>query len=145
PPVNGHALEAEDIKQTYLRATSSVNVNRGSLGMIDANSIQTPDKQTVTFKLNYAYAPFAHTVASGVYGWILPREVASNAYDPAKALIGTGPFTLESYTPDVALVYKKRSDWFEKGKPYIDGVRMAIVPDPNAALAQFTSGNVDYI
>ena len=144
-PVNGHTVEAEDIKQTYLRGTSPANANRGSLGMIDPAQIQTPDKQTVVFKLNYPYAPFSKTMASGVYGWIFPREVAGGGYDPAKVMIGSGPFTLDSYTPDVAYVYKKRNDWFEKGRPYIDSVRVAIVPDPNQQIAQFTAGNLDYI
>jgi len=144
-PVNGHAVEAEDIKVTYVRATSPANANRGSLGMIDPNQITTPDKNTVVFKLRYPYAPFSKLVSSGVYGWIFPREIGSGGYDPAKTIIGTGPFTLESFTPDVAYVYKKSPDWFEKGLPYIDSVRVAIVPDPNQQIAQFTAGNLDWV
>ncbi len=145
PPVNGHAVEAEDIKLTYERATSDKNANRGSLGMIDSAQIQTPDKNTVVFKLKYPYAPFKAIVASGIYGWILPREAVTGAYDPAKQVIGSGPFTLEKYTPDVEALYKKNPNWYEKGKPYIDGVKVAVVPDKNAQIAQFTAGNLDYI
>jgi peptide/nickel transport system substrate-binding protein len=144
-PVNGHPVQAEDIKQTYIRATSPVNANRGSLGMIDPAQIQTPDANTVVFKLKYPYAPFSKTMASGVYGWVFPREVANDGYDPAKTLIGSGPFLLDSYTPDVALTYKKNPDWFEKPRPYVDGVRMAIIPDVNSLIAQLTSGNLDYV
>jgi len=50
---------------------------------------------------------------------------------------------LDSYTPDVALNYKRNPDWFEKGRPYVDGVKQAIVPDPAQRLAQFTAGNLD--
>jgi peptide/nickel transport system substrate-binding protein len=145
PPVNGHPVQAEDIKQTYLRATSDKNANHGSLGMIDPSQIQTPDNYTVVFKLKFPYAPFRAIVASGIYGWILPREIANDAYDPTKTLIGSGPFVLDKYTPDVELVYKKNPDWFEKGKPYIDGAHLAIVADPNAQIAQFEAGNLDYI
>ena len=62
-PVNGHAVEAEDIKATFARALdpATSNPNRGSLSMIDPTQIQTPDKQTVVFKLNYPYAPFRKT------------------------------------------------------------------------------------
>jgi len=144
-PVNGHAVEAEDIKQTYIRGTSSANANRGSLGMIDPAQITTPDKNTIVFKLKYPYAPFSKTMASAVYGWIFPREIATNAYDPAKTIIGSGPFTLDSYTPDVAYVYKKNPDWFEKGRPYVDGVKRSIVPDVNGQIAQLTTGNLDIV
>jgi peptide/nickel transport system substrate-binding protein len=144
-PVNGHAVEGEDVKVTFTRAVSPANANRGSLGMIDPNQVQFPDKNTVVFKLKYPYAPFSKLMASGVYGWIFPREIAGGAYEPAKTIIGSGPFTLDSYTPDVAYVYKKNPDWFEKGRPYIDGARVAIVPDPNQQIAQFTAGNVDVV
>jgi peptide/nickel transport system substrate-binding protein len=144
-PVNGHAVEAEDIKATFTRALdpATQNPNLGQLGMIDPGQISTPDKNTVVFRLNYPYAPFTKMLASASYAWIYPREVLSGSYDPAKTVIGSGPFTLDSVTPDVALVYKKNPAWFEKGLPYVDTIRAAIVPDANQRLAQFTAGNLD--
>ncbi len=147
-PVNGHAVEAEDVKASFTRildpATSSPN--RGQLGMVDPSQIQTPDKQTVVFKLNYPYAPFNRSLASPAYSLILPREALAGDYDPAKVVIGSGPFTLESATPDVAYIYKRNPGYFDKTiLPHVDGVRMAIIPDTNTQLAQFTAGNLDEI
>jgi peptide/nickel transport system substrate-binding protein len=144
-PVNGHAVEAEDIKATFTRALdpATSNPNRGQLDMVDPAQIQTPDKQTVVFKLSYQYAPFTKMLASASYAWIYPREVLAGSYDPDKTVIGSGPFTLDSVTPDVALVYKKNPAWFEKGLPYVDSIRNAIIPDANQRLAQFTTGNLD--
>ena len=88
---------------------------------------QTPDEDTVVFKLKDPYASFSKLLASRSYAWIFPRE-AVVAYDPAKTIIGTGPFIWDTYTPDVAFTYKKNPDWFEKGKPYVDGVKVSIVP-----------------
>lgn len=145
PPVNGHAVEAEDVALTFARALQPKNPNSGSLAMLDATQIETPDRQTIVFKLRYPYAPFPKFLASGVYSWIMPREVASGAYDPARQIIGSGPFIFESYTPDVAAVYRKNPEWFEKGRPHIDGIRRAIVPDAAQRLAQFTGGNLDLV
>jgi peptide/nickel transport system substrate-binding protein len=144
-PVNGHAVEAEDIKASFTRALdpATSNPNRGSLGMIDATQIQTPDKQTVVFKLNYAYAPFRKTLASPTYSMILPREALAGAFDPTKTVIGSGPLVVESVTPDVATVFKKNPNWFEKGRPYVDGVRLAVITDRSQQIAQFASGNMD--
>jgi len=144
-PVNGHAVEAEDIKATFVRALDPAtnNQNRGSLSMIDSAQIQTPDKSTLVFKLNYAYAPFRKLLASPAYSLIFPREVLTGGYDPSKTAIGSGPFMLESFTPDVAYVYKRNADWFEKGRPYVDGIKMVITADASAQLAQFTAGNLD--
>ena len=146
PPVNGHAVEAEDIKATILRAVSlPKNPNRGALAMIDTSQIQTPSPDTIVFKLNYPYAPFQKTMASSIYSWIFPREALAGSYDPAKQAIGSGPFTLESATPDVAYVLKKNPNWFEQGQPYVDGVNLAVINNTAQLLAQFSTGHLDEV
>ncbi|GEM_PF-975185 len=144
-PINGHPVEAEDIKVTFTRAVAPTSANRGNLSAIDPNQIQTPDKNTVIFKLNYPFAQFATLVASGIYGWIFPREIANDAYDPTKTIVGSGPFLFDSYTPDVAITYKRNANWYDKDRPYIDSIKYAIVPDPNQQAAQFTAGNLDVL
>ncbi|HTE86851.1 MAG TPA: ABC transporter substrate-binding protein, partial [Dehalococcoidia bacterium] len=144
-PLNGRAVDPEDIKATFAKATLPASVNAGNLGMIDPAQIETPDKQTVVFKLKYPYAPFPKLLASGAYSWIMPKEAAAGAYDTAKKIVGSGPFILDTYTPDVAVTFKKNPDYYEQGRPYVDGVRVAIIVDPNARIAQFTGGNLDYL
>ncbi|HTE85546.1 MAG TPA: ABC transporter substrate-binding protein, partial [Dehalococcoidia bacterium] len=139
--------EAEDIKATFSRAVdpATASPNRGALSFIDPAQIGTPDKSTVVFKLNYAYAPFAKALASPVTSWIFPREVLAGGYDPAKTIIGSGPFMLDSVQPDVAYNYKKNPDWFSKPEPHVDGVRIAIIPDTHTQEAQFAAGNLDVL
>jgi peptide/nickel transport system substrate-binding protein len=145
PPVNGHAVEAEDVKASLVRAIDPKNPNGSSLDMFDAASIQTPAPDTVVFRLKYPFAALPNMLAVPLYGWILPREGAGGMYDPAKQVIGSGPFLFDSYTPDVAITYKRNPDWFEKGRPYIDGVHVAIIPDVSQQLSQFRGGNLDQI
>jgi peptide/nickel transport system substrate-binding protein len=143
-PVNGHAVGAEDVKASFVRAIGlPQNPNRGALAMVDVDQIQTPAPDTVVFKLNYPYAPFSKAVASPMYAWILPREALAGSYDPAKVMIGSGPFTLDSATPDVAYVLKKNPGWFESSRPYVNGVNLAVIRDLQAELAQFNSGHLD--
>jgi ABC-type transport system substrate-binding protein len=144
-PVNGHAVEAEDVKATFVRALdpATASPNRGQLNMIDPNQISTPDKQTVVFRLNYPYSPFKSLLGSPSYSWILPREVLTGAYDPSKTVIGSGPFMFASIQPDVAYTYKRNPDWHLKPGPYVDTVTVAVIPDINQAYAQFASGNLD--
>jgi peptide/nickel transport system substrate-binding protein len=145
PPVNGHAVEAEDIKASFVKATGPSGINAGNLSFIDTTQIQTPDKQTVVFKLKYPYAPFPKELASASYSWIFPREALSGDYDTTKKLIGSGPFVWDTYTPDVAVSWKKNPDYFEKGRPYVDAVKMAVIPDAGTRNAQFTGGHLDYL
>jgi len=145
PPVNGHAVEGEDVKATFARMLDPKTSapNRGALTMIDPSQVQTPDKNTVVFKLAYPYAPFRNMLASPPYSLIYPREALAGTYDPATRVIGSGPFMLNSLTPDVALVYKKNPDYFVSGVPNVDQIRLAIIEDPSVQLAQFTGGNLD--
>lgn len=147
PPVNGHAVEAEDIRATFVRALdpATSNPNRTALSMIDATQIQTPDQTTVVFKLTYPYAPFRSILASAAYSWIFPREVLSGGWDPTKQVIGSGPFILDSVQPDVAFSYKRNPGYYGAPLPYVDTMRVAIMPDASQQLAQFVAGNLDEI
>jgi peptide/nickel transport system substrate-binding protein len=145
PPVNGHGVEAEDVKATYVRALSQPkNPYRGLLGAyMDTGQIETPAKDTVVFKLKYPYSPFRAALASGSYAWIFPREALSGDYDTTKQVIGSGPFLFDHYTPDVEVAFRKNQDWFEKGRPLVDSLRLAIIPDFSQQEAQFSGGHLD--
>jgi peptide/nickel transport system substrate-binding protein len=147
PPVNGHAVEAEDVKATFVRALGQAkNPFRGLLSTImDPTQIETPAKDTVVFKLKYPYSPFRKSLSSTNYGWIFPREALSEAYDPAKVMIGSGPFMFDHYTPDVEVAFKRNPDWFEKDRPYIDQLRYPVISDTAQQGAQFTSGHLDVL
>ncbi len=140
PPVSGHAVESEDIRVSFGRALDVENPNRGSLSMIDR--IETPESNVAIFRLKYPYAPFPKILASPLYAWVLPREVAAG-FDPAKQMIGSGPFLLDSYTPDVAFAFRRNVDWFEEGRPYVNGVKYAIIPERLQQMSQFIAGNLD--
>jgi len=145
PPVSGHAVEATDVKAAFGRALAPESPFRASLGMLDVGQIETPDNTTVIFKLKYPYAPFQAVLASANYGWIYPREAAAGSFDPAKTMIGSGPFVLDKYTPDVAAEYKRNPDWWAKPQPYVDALKWTIIPDTSQQHAQFTGGNLDIL
>ncbi len=144
-PVNGHPVQAEDVKATFTRALGPENPGRSALNMIDPAQITTPDAQTVVFKLKFPYAPFQTTLASPNYCWVFPREVSAGGYDPTKTMIGSGPFILDSYTPDVAIAFRKNPSWFSAPEPNADTLRWAIIPDQNQQKAQFEAANLDLL
>jgi peptide/nickel transport system substrate-binding protein len=143
-PVNGRLLEAEDVKASWTRAlTLKDNPFAGAIDMVNAGQIETPDKSTVVFKLNYPFAPFPSVLAAVTIGDVFPREALAGTYDPAKQVIGFGPFVFDHYTPDVEFVTKRNPDYYVKGQPYVDGTKSPIIPDPANRLAQFMAGHVD--
>lgn len=146
PPVNGHAVESEDVRASFTRAAGDAqSQRRGVAPMFNASVIDTPDRQTAIFRLPRPYAPILSFLASVPEGFILPREALAGTYDPGKQMIGSGPFYLNSYLPGVAVVLGRSGGYFEQGLPYLDRVRQAVFSTDDEQVAQFTAGSLDMI
>ena len=63
--------------------------------------------------------------------WIIAPEVVQKYGDLKKVetAIGTGPFLLERYEPNVKTVFKRNPDYFRKDQPYVDGVEWLVIED----------------
>jgi len=144
PPVNGRELVAEDVKFTFDRfLTEKGNADRYVLESVDR--VEVVDRHTVKFLLKEPYVWLINVLANPRSMWIIAREVVEQFGDLKKSqtAIGTGPFLLERYEPNVKTVFKRNPDYFLKGQPYVDGVEWTIVDDPSAALAMYRTGQLD--
>lgn len=146
-PVNGRQVDSEDVKVTLDRFRAEPkNTNRNVFGSTAApivDKLETPDAQTVVFKLARPFGPFLSLVATAQYLWIQPKELASNAYDPAKDQIGTGPWMFDSVQPDIEMKYKKHPNYFVAGRPYLDEFHYIIAPDSLQEISQFQAKRLD--
>jgi peptide/nickel transport system substrate-binding protein len=144
PPVNGRELTADDIKYTYDRVlTITGNGNKPVLESID--KIDVPDKHTVKFTLKEPNAWFLDMLAS-TSTWIVAKECVEKFGDLKKAesVVGTGPWMLERWEPNVRLVYVRHPNYFVPGLPYADGIEVVIDKDPSSRLATFLAGKLDF-
>ncbi|MGD0918209.1 MAG: ABC transporter substrate-binding protein [Thermodesulfobacteriota bacterium] len=57
--------------------------------------------------------------------------------------IGTGPFMLKEYKVDDHITWVKNPNYWQKGKPYLDGITVRYVPDPVTASAMMQSKEAD--
>ncbi|OPX41810.1 MAG: hypothetical protein B1H13_00100 [Desulfobacteraceae bacterium 4484_190.3] len=55
--------------------------------------------------------------------------------------VGTGPFKIKSFKRGVFLEAEKFDDYWQKGLPYLDGIRVDWVKDPMVALVTFKRGD----
>jgi len=140
PPVNGRELVAEDVKFTYDRfLTETANPSRFVLDPVDR--VEVVDRYTVKFLLK---EPFVWISALS-FLWIIAPEVVNKFGDLKKpeTVIGTGPFLLERYEPNVKTVFKRNPDYFRQGQPYVDGVEWLVLEDPATGLAMYRTGQID--
>jgi peptide/nickel transport system substrate-binding protein len=139
-PVNGRAVTSDDVKFSWGRATAEANGNAVQLSFVD--KVEYPDKQTIKFTLKAPNAAFLDVLADTNLLFIMPTE-SDGGFDPAKTMIGSGPWILKDYQPSVKFVRDRNPEWYLKDFPLFDGVENAIIPDYVNRLAQFQAGNTD--
>jgi peptide/nickel transport system substrate-binding protein len=144
PPVNGREFTADDVKYTYERfLTIAGNGNKPVLESID--KIEVLDKHTVKFTLKEPNAWFLDMLAS-TSTWIIARECVEKFGDLKKveSVVGTGPWMLERWEPNVRLSYVRNPHYFVPELPYADAVEVIIDKDPSSRLATWLAGKLDF-
>ncbi|MDG3015240.1 ABC transporter substrate-binding protein [Speluncibacter jeojiensis] len=74
---------------------------------------------------------------------ILDRESFAD-FTTGANYIGTGPFRLTSRTPNSRIEFERNEHYWQPGRPYLDRVEAAIIPDAQAQLNALRSGQIDY-
>jgi peptide/nickel transport system substrate-binding protein len=144
PPVNGRELVAEDVKFTFDRFRAEKgNPSRYFLDSVDR--VEVVDRYTVKFVLNEPFVWLLDILASATSMWIIAPEVAEKYGDlkRVETAIGTGPFILETYEPNVKTVFRRNADYFRPGLPYVDGVEWLVVEDESTGLAMYRTKQLD--
>ena len=57
--------------------------------------------------------------------------------------VGTGPFKFVEFKPNEGIKLTKNTEYWKKGKPYLDGIEFTIVPNRGTAMLSFVAGRFD--
>jgi peptide/nickel transport system substrate-binding protein len=146
PPVNGRELVADDVKFTFERLAGSPEARL----FPTVKTITTPDRYTVRFELSAPFSAFVSNLAATTM-YVYAKEAGKPTpdggrdYTSVETVVGTGPFTLEEYREKQRAVFKRNPNYFESGKPYLDGVEVYFIADASAQLAALRTGKIDAI
>ncbi len=146
-PVNGRAVTPEDIakSQTYVRDNPKAGNN--SFQVNSLQTVETPDAQTVVFKLKgpNAYLFSGTQLADPGAQCIFPKENLDNL--ETAWTVGSGPYEMVDYQLNVRYLYRRFAGYHEasKGVPYIDERQVVVLPDAAAQEAAFRSGQIDLL
>ena len=109
------------------------------------SSVTAPDANTVVMTFQKAYPPVLVNIAGHVY--IVPQHIFQGVGDPTQYLsnhpVGTGPFTLTSYTPSLA-VFDKNPSYWQASKVKVDEVRFPEYKDNATLELALPKGEVDW-
>ena len=134
---DGSEMTSKDVKASYDKiifppqgVKSSRRTTYQAIEVVEA-----PDPSTVRFRLKWPESSFLLNLASP-WNWIYKADIL--AKDPRwheKNVMGTGPFKFVEHVRGSHWVGKKNPDYWDKGKPYLDGYRALFITSSSAQVA----------
>ena len=143
---DGQPFSAEDVVFTLMNF-GKYNTYLSKLMPLIAEA-DAPDATTFVLKLKQPMTATLDLFDKEVFP-LLPKHVYERTdllTNPAnRAPVGLGPFKFVSWETGRAITFKRNPNYWEKGKPYIDSVVFALIPDPQQRRNALARGEIDWM
>jgi peptide/nickel transport system substrate-binding protein len=107
-----------------------------------------PDATTFVLKLKQPMTATLDLFDKEVFP-LLPKHVYDRTdllTNPAnRAPVGLGPFKFVSWETGRAITFKRNPNYWEKGKPHVDAIVFALIPDPQQRRNALATGEIDWM
>lgn len=151
---NGEAFDAHAVKTAFDANRDFAAENPTTFGatyIAGYDHADVVDDRTITLVLESPNAAFLQATSTTNLSILAPESYTKTPDERSRgAIIGTGPFTLEEYTPDerIELVRREGYAWpsassANRGEAYLDGVEITYVPEANVRNGSFQAGDLD--
>lgn len=137
----GASVTSADVKASFERILDQATGAAARANFQSIETIETPDEQTVVFKLKQADIPLLTAMTSINAAIVSASEISAGTLG-TKA-VGSGPFILERWNPNSKEVLKTNPAW-AGGKVDIDGIDISVLPDETAILAALRAKQIDF-
>src|SRR2546425_7975174 len=134
---DGSEMTSKDVKASYDKIiTPPAGVKSLRKEMYDSvKAMETPDPYTIVFRLKRPESSFLLAMASP-WNWIYKADLlAKDQHWYEKNVMGTGPFTFVKHVRGSHFLGKKNPNYWDKGKPYLDGYRAIFISSSAAQVA----------
>src|SRR5256714_1752939 len=141
---NGDPLTSADVKYTFDRILDAKTAAVARSFFTDVDNIATPDATTVVFNLKNPNAALLAYMAHPNTGIVSKKIGEANAdLSKKETAIGSGPFKLAEWVPDNFMRFEANKDYYISGQPYLDGIRINVVPDESSITAALRTKAAD--
>jgi peptide/nickel transport system substrate-binding protein len=139
---DGTEMTSRDVRATYEKIINPPpgirSARKGEYLQIE--TVQAPEPYIVAFKLRWPSPSFIHSLASP-WNWIYKADILERDvrwYE--KNIMGTGPFVFVEHVKGSRWVGRRNADYWDRGKPYLDGYQALFIRDDAAQAAAISSG-----
>ncbi|MCR2799346.1 ABC transporter substrate-binding protein [Microbacterium sp. zg-Y818] len=141
---DGTALDAEAVIFNLQRhiAPDSTSTAKAMLSAIDTMTATDEYEVTITLTQPSGSFPLALTGSSPASLIGSPTALADPETFNANP-VGAGAFVLESWVRDDTLTLTRNEDYWDEGKPYLDGVEYQVRVDPQTRTDDLIAGGTD--
>src|SRR3989441_406092 len=134
---DGSEMTSKDVKASYdkiIFPPAGVASDRKG-EYLDVEVVQAPDPYTVVFRLKWPSGSFPMSLASP-WNWIYKADILSKDMRWYETnVMGTGPFVFVEHVKGSHWVGKRNPNYWDKGKPYLDGYRAIFIKDSAAQVS----------
>jgi peptide/nickel transport system substrate-binding protein len=151
---DGTPLTASDVKATFDDIVAAGALSQALTLFTGYTQTIVVDEHTVEVDFSTPNAAFPNSAASVALGIVSASSLDVPFADRATgaSVVGTGPFTLDTYTKDTSTVLAKRDDYAwspasreNQGAAHLDSVTFQVVPEASVRTGSLTSDQVDVI
>ncbi|MDQ1123717.1 ABC transporter substrate-binding protein [Microbacterium trichothecenolyticum] len=149
---DGTPFTAANVKATFDDIVAAGALSQAVSSFVGYAGTDVVDDHTALVRFSSPNAAFPNSTASVALG-IVGDATLAVPYDQradGKAVVGTGPFTLKTYTKDTSTVLTAREDYAwapaalgNDGRARLDSVTFQIVPEASVRTGSLTSDQVD--
>src|SRR2546429_4191088 len=133
---SGDPLTSADVKYTFDRILDPKTAAVARSFFSDVDTITAPDDATVVFNLKNPNAALLAYMAHPNTGIVSKKIGEANAdLSKKETAIGSGPFKLAEWVPDNFMRFEANKSYYVEGQPYLDGIRINVVPDESGLAA----------
>ena len=140
---NGRPLTSADVVGSLKRLTDPKRNSPWGKQIGAMTNIIAVDEHTVRFDLAAPNTALLAALSVATTSILPMKEIEAGTFDPAKGMLGSGPFEVVSHQQDESWTLERNPHHWQVGKPLIDRLTIRIMRDDAARLAGLRDGSVD--
>lgn len=142
---DGRDFTSADVRFTVMEVLKRLHP-RGRSTFAKVTDVETPDPLTAVFRLSGPAPYLLVAIASSYESPMVPRHLYEGTDVAANPLlsrpVGTGPFMFKDWQKGSHIILEKNPNYWDRGKPHLDGIVFRIINDASARAVALESGEV---